>query len=304
MKKKVLTVLLAMSVMATVFTGCNLPASQEKDVEVSEESKEEKESEEKESEEKESEEKKSEASSEEKSSEASSEEKSSEASSEEKSSEASSEEKSSEANAATGEWATAYDTYFDEHEILRDNAQMEAVLEEEGLTMTTTIAVSGETSLMTYDFNGSGITIYVTEDKMYAHSYMAGEEAWMFAPVESEEDADAVMDTSIDSNNIDSWTYKEEVTEDGVTYDVLEVQSTDDEGETAVMDCYVNRETQEIDKYAMTEDGTTMVFVVTDIDGIELPAEAANATEATADDIAGTIVIVMLAAAMGGSAPQ
>ena len=293
MKKKVLTLLLAMSVMATMFTGCNVAASQEDDVEVSEESKEEKESEEKESEES-----KEEKESEEKSSEASKEEKESE----EKSSEASSEEKSSEANAATGEWATAYDTYFDEHQILRDNAQMEATVEQDGLTMTTTIAVSGETSLMAYDFGVASVTIYVIDDKMYSYNYMAGEEAWMVAPVESEEDADAVMDTSVDNDNIDSWSYKKEVTEDGVTYDVLEVQSTDDEGETTVMDCYVNRETQEIDKYAMTEDGTTMEFVVTDIDGIELPAEAASATEATTDDIAMGIVTVMLAAAMGSAA--
>lgn len=294
MKKKVLTMLLAMSVMATVFTGCNVAVTHEGSVEVSEESSEEKESEEKESEEKESEESKEEKESEEKSS---------EASSEEKSLEASSEEKSSEANAATGEWATAYDTYFDEHQILRDNAQMEAIVEQDGMTMTTIIATSGENSLMTYDFSGSGITIYAMEDKMYAYSYLAGKETWMVAPVESEEDTDAVMDTSVDNDNIDSWSYKEEVTEDGVTYDVLEVQSIDDEGETTVMDCYVNRETQEIDKYAMTEDGTTMVFEVTDIDGIELPAEAASATECTTDDIALTMVTVMLAAAMG-SAPQ
>ncbi len=285
MKKKVLTLLLAMSVMATLFTGCNVAVTHEGSVELSEES-----SEEKESEEKESEESKEEKESEEKSSEASSDEKSSEA--------------SSEASVATGEWATAYDTYFDEHQILRDNAQMSATVEQDGLTMTTTIAVSGETSLVSYDFNVSGITIYAIDDKMYAYTHMAGEEAWMVASVESEEEADAVMDTSVDNDNIDSWSYKKEVTEDGVTYDVLEVQSIDDEGETTVMDCYVNRETQEIDKYAMTEDGTTMEFVVTDIDGIELPAEAANATEATAEDIAGSLVVVMLAAAMGGSAPQ
>ncbi len=293
MKKKVLTMLLAMSVMATLFTGCNVATSQEDDVEVSEESKEEKETEES------SEEKNSEESSEEKNSEASS-----EASSEEKSSEASSEEKSSEANAATGEWATAYDTYFDDHMILRDNAQVESTVEQDGMTMTTTIAVSGENSLIAYDFGIANVTIYVIGDKMYSYIYLADEEAWMVAPVESEEDAEFVMDTSVDNDNIDSWSYKEEVTEDGVTYDVLEVQSTDDDGETTVMDCYVNRETQEIDKYATTEDGTTMVFVVTDIDGIELPAEAANAKEATTDDIAMSIITVMLAATLGGSVPQ
>jgi len=44
------------------------------------------------------------------------------------------------------------------------------------------------------------------------------------------------------------------------------------------------------------------VFVVTDIDGIELPAEAANATEGTTEDIAMGLVTVMLMAALGGAA--
>jgi len=268
MKKKLLSIVLAMSVMATAFTGCGAKDVEESSVEASVEV----------------------------STEASVE------ASTEASTEASAE-ASSEATAATGEWATAYDTYFDENLMMRDNSQLSTTLSQDGITMNMDVGMSGENFRMLIDMGIASYDLYVVDNKMYGKTVMEGQEAWTSAAIESEEDvaaAKSMNSVAMENENIVSYSYREEVEIDGVIYDVLDMVVLND-GEEQDMTCYINRETQKIDKFGMVQDGIEMEMLVEDIEGIELPAEAANATEATAEDVIMGMMGVIMAAAMAAA---
>ncbi len=208
-----------------------------------------------------------------------------------------------EADATTGDWATAYDTYFDENLMMRDNSQLSTTISQDGLTMNMVVAVSGENFRMLMDMGTSSFDLYLVDGKLYGKSVMDGQEAWTTAAVESEEDAEAAksMNTvAMENENIVSYSYREEVEIDGVIYDVLDMVVLNN-GEEQDMTCYINRETQQIYKYSMMQDGVEYDMFIEDIEGIELPAEAASATEATAKDVVRGMVTVIMAAAMGAT---
>ena len=272
MKKKVLSIVLAMSVMVAAFTGCGAEASVEES---------------------------SVAASVEVSTEASSEVASTEASAE-AGSEAASAKTGVEVDVEAGEWATAYDTYFDENLMIRDNAQLRTSVTQEGMTMDMIVATSGENFRMLMDFGTATMDIYAVGDKMYAKTVMDGEETWVYAPIESEEDTESVKSmnsTSMENENIVSYSYNKAVEMDGVTYDVLDMVVVSD-GENQDVTCYIDRETQLVYKYIMIEEGIQCDMFIEDIEGIEVPAEAADATESTAEEIAMGMFGVIMAAAM------
>ena len=272
MNKKVVSLLLAMMVAATTLAGCNFSADLGDDVEVTVDSESEQESEEE----------------------------STDAASEAESEAAS--EADSEAAADT-DWSTAYDNYFDENSMLRDNSQLVISENIDGLTIGMITAISGDNFRMLIDFGTASIDVYSVDGKAYAKSVMEGQEAWTCATLASEEDSSTIKNANpnaLHNENIVSYTYRCEETVDGVVYDVLDMVVTTD-GENANMLCYINRETQKISKYVVEEEGKTREMLIEDIDGIELPAEAANATECSAEDIATSIMATILVGALSSA---
>ncbi len=203
----------------------------------------------------------------------------------------------------TGEWATAYEGYFEREDIMPDKFQMDTEISQDGVTFGMIIASADQKAYMRYDFGSIAMDIYANEEKIYTCTEMAGEKSWMFVPITSEEDVDSVinMDESgmVDTGTFTSYGYKEEVTEDGVVYDVLTFEA-DNDGEATEGLCYINRETQKMEKMVVDTEAGPAVFDITEIDGIEIPAEAENATEGTQEDLVGAIFGVIMMGALSG----
>lgn len=201
---------------------------------------------------------------------------------------------------ADTDWATAYEDYFTRKDIIPENMKVTMSMDMEGITMDIVVATVGDSSYMGYAFDSASLDLYATKEKVYAHMVMAGEESWIYAPVTSAEEVDSVMSmagetTIVDAENVSSCTYVETVVEEGVTYDVLLLE-VDDGSATGNAYYYVNRETQKVDKFTMEQDGQFVECFVEEMNSIEVPAEAANATEGTMEDIAGALFAVLLSA--------
>lgn len=208
-------------------------------------------------------------------------------------------------NAEITDWATAYDNYFDENYIYRDDIMVSTSVIQDGVEMSVKMAFSDEAFYMGYDFGRAAVDIYGTADAVYSKSVMGSEETWSYATITSEEEAESVKSmgtTTEDNDSIVSWTYKEVVTEDDIVYDVLDVIIKSDDEENQNIICYVNRETQKIDKIIMDQDGTEAILIVEDIEGVEIPEEAKNAKESTVEDIMMELVATMIA--VSAVAPQ
>lgn len=196
------------------------------------------------------------------------------------------------------DWSTAYDDYFENQASLDDNFKLDCSALMEGMSFNIIVAVSGETVQMSYDLATAKFDMYATKDKVYAYWELQGQSGWAWAPVESEEDVESLVDTSeyiVDPATIESCTYREAIEEDGVIYDMLDVVTND--GMNSVY--FVNRDTQKIEKFTVDDGTTTMVCLVDEIESIEIPEEAMNSEEATMDDIAMSMFGVIMTAAYG-----
>lgn len=198
------------------------------------------------------------------------------------------------------DWATAYEDYFTREDIIPENMKVTMNMDMEGIAMEVVVATVGETSYMRYAFDTAALDLYATQDKVYTRMEMAGEESWIYAPVTSEEDVDSVMslageDTIVEPESVTACTYVKEVEENGVIYDVLLIE-VDDETGSGEMFYYVNRETQKVEKFTMEQEGQEVECFVEEISSLEIPAEAANATEGTMEDVAGALFAVLFSA--------
>lgn len=202
-----------------------------------------------------------------------------------------------------GDWATAYEGYFEREDILPEKVKATTTATAEGVTMNMVVAMADGNLQMTIDMGAAVMDMYVMDEKVYCYTQMQGEESWTYAVPASEEEVDTVTsmqeDPTINSEDVTECSYIAEVEEDGVIYDTLKVVTANDDGTTNEMVAYVNRETQMLTKYEMEQDGTIGTCYFEEIEGIELPAEAANATEGTMEDIAMTMFAVIMMGAMG-----
>ena len=195
---------------------------------------------------------------------------------------------------ADGEWANAYDDYFSREGIIPENMMMTMSVEESGMVMNIAIGTAGEDVFMSYDFGTAALDLYIVENVIYACTKMEGTESWIYAPAsEDSESMFSMTDTGFaDTENATACTYREEVVENGIVYDVLDVV-IEEEGITSNAAYYVNRETQKIEKCVVAQDGIEAECFFTEIEGITLPEESANAVEGTEDDIMGALIGVM-----------
>lgn len=204
------------------------------------------------------------------------------------------------ADSADADWENAYNDYFAREDIVPEKVKMSMTTEAEGISMEIVVAVAGEASYMHYGFDAAKLDIYALDGKVYAGMEMAGETSWIYAEAASEDEVDSVMSMSgettiVDPESVVSCTYVETVVEGDITYDVLLLE-VDDGSTTGKAYYYVNRESQKIGKCIMEQDSQTVECFVEEISSIELPAEAAEATEGTMEDIAGALFAVMFSA--------
>ena len=197
------------------------------------------------------------------------------------------------------DWSTAYDDYFTRENIMPATPKISALATGDGMSFEMVVAMVEDVAFLSYDFGTVAADMYVTTDKAYVRTEMEGQEAWIYAPIASKEEAQEMTvgiednTTLIDSEDIGTVTYREALEEDGVIYDVLDV-TVDDESDVPGNAVYfINRETQLIAKCVMERQGETAICLVEEIESIELPAEAADATEATIEDVLGTMVGVL-----------
>ena len=317
MKKKLLTVLMAVTMMATLVTGCGKKEETEGDkvVESVEESKEESKADDAEESKEESKADDAEESKEESKAENAEESKEeSKADDAEESKEESKADDAEESKAETDvvissvdgdgkDWSVAYDDYFMREDIMSRNIKCIASTSAEGVTFDLTVAVANETMWMGYDFGTVSFNMYVLEGKVYACTAMEGEEVWTVAAVGSEDELSGLTDMAdtsvIDTKNIKSSTYREAIEEDGIIYDVLDVEV--DDGTTQCTAVYfVNRDSQKVEKCVVEQEGATVVCLLEEIESVELPKEALNATESTMEDVMTAMMTTIFAGASAG----
>ncbi len=194
------------------------------------------------------------------------------------------------------DWSTAYDDFFSREGIIPEKTMMTMGMEMDGLVFDLKMAGIDDDFYMAYDFGTAALDMYAIDGKVYAHAVMGADEVWNYAAATEEELSEmfTMTDTSFtETTEGTECTYREEVEEDGVIYDVLDVVVEED-GVSNTVGYYVNRETQVIEKCVVVQDGVEVEVLITAIDSIELPAEAADATEATMEDISGLLIGVML----------
>ncbi len=196
--------------------------------------------------------------------------------------------------AVESEWANAYEDYFSREGIIPENMMMTMSVEESGIVMNIAVATAGEDVYMSYDFGTAALDLYIVENVIYSCTKMDGVESWIYAPAsEGSESMFTMTDTGFaDTENATACTYREEVVENDIVYDVLDVV-IEEEGVTSNAAYYVNRETQKIEKCVVEQDGVEAECFFIEIEGITLPEESANAVEGTEDDIMGALIGVM-----------
>lgn len=201
----------------------------------------------------------------------------------------------------TKDWSTAYDTFFENYK-MSDNLELTGKMEQDGLVMDMLIASANDNTCFSMNVSylenqPTSFAVYQIDGISYVYYEIATEKGWLYTTetTSSDENSTTTIGGSMtveDTFNVETFTnveYVEEINENNVIYDVLSV--IDETGE--ILKVFVNRDTQKIDKMLTNQDGTDVVFYIKEIENIELPAEAANATESTAEEIAGIMLAVI-----------
>ena len=207
---------------------------------------------------------------------------------------------------STSEPYLPYDDYFTRDNIMPATPKITVTTVADGITFDMVVAMVEDVAYMSYDFGTVAMDMYVTTDKVYIRSEMEGQEAWNFAPITSEEEAQDMTvgiednTTLIDNDSIGTVTYREALEEDGVIYDVLDVTVDENSNMPGTAVYFINRETQMVAKCVMEQQGNTAICLVEEIESIELPAEAATATEVPMEDVLGAMLgVLFMGAGMG-----
>ena len=201
----------------------------------------------------------------------------------------------------TKDWSTAYDTFLDNY-TMSDNLELTGKVEQDGLIMDMLIASANDNSCFSMNVSylenqPTSFSMYQIDGTSYVYYEVANEKGWVYTTetTSSDENSTTTIGGSMtveDTFNVETFTnveYVEEINENDVIYDVLSV--IEETGET--LKVFVNRDTQKIDKILTNQDGTDVVFYIKEIENIELPAEAANATESTTEEVAGIMLAVI-----------
>ena len=191
------------------------------------------------------------------------------------------------------DWSKAYDDYFERVDILDSDMEIKTVASGYGVEYEVTYAKAGDMKRMSFQYSNAVFDMYADSEKVYAYYDAGGESQWLWCPANEEEVSDLteVANGMLITEDMVSWTYREEVTEDGIVYDVLDVVTVDEEVSTVF---YINRETQKIAKCIMQDSEVSAVSVINESKSIKLPSDADTAVESSISDISLYLLGVMM----------
>ena len=81
---------------------------------------------------------------------------------------------------ADSEWANAYDDFFSREGILSEKLMISMSMEESGMVFDIAVGVAGEDMFMSYDFGTAGVELYLVDKVLYAGTKMEGVESWIY----------------------------------------------------------------------------------------------------------------------------
>lgn len=123
--------------------------------------------------------------------------------------------------------------------------------------------------------------IYFVDLTAYIHTVSKDEDVWMKSTKMQDtiqEMVDGIANANI-TDNLENVEYIETVTENGVTYDVVNATELRDDKEFQKLTLYINVDTGYIERSENDTDGEHITILYKPSDGFELPKEAENATE-------------------------
>ena len=199
----------------------------------------------------------------------------------------------------TTDLAKAYEGYLEKEDIISKNVKCIATTSSDEMTIEMILASVNDDFQIGYFFPAAAIDLYSVNQKVYCRYELQGQKGWIWAAADSEEDAESLegmADTQIiPMDDIHSYAYSETVEENGVVYDLILAETHS--GEATY---YVNRETQKLAKVVMSEEGQEMFFNIEEIESIEIPDEAKDATEGTVEEVIGYLMAVIFSSASLG----
>ena len=202
------------------------------------------------------------------------------------------------------DWSTAYEDYFDRENTLPEMPKVRMLAYADGMTMTIECSVAEDVGLLRFECGDAVMDMYTTREKVYAYTWIEGEEEWVYTQIASEEEAASMMSygemaqVSSDWKGIKRYTYRSAVVQNAITYDTLNVVM-EDKGETYACVFYINRETQMVERYSCVKDGTNMDCYIEEGEAFSLPEETAKAKKVEMEDISTKLITVMLMGVQG-----
>lgn len=185
------------------------------------------------------------------------------------------------------DWSTAYDDFFDNGLTIPETFVITTQMDLGGILLNYEIAQDAEISLVRYRIGDYGVDAYTINNTIIMENIGLNGSEWVGASIESGDDVAEILGADFTelmggvTDSVSSATYVEAVEENGVVYDVMEI---DTEGTPARV--FINRETQTVSQMILEEDGLVMVCTFEGVSSIEIPDGLYTAAEMTKDELA------------------
>lgn len=183
------------------------------------------------------------------------------------------------------DWSGAYDNFFDNGITIPEQFEITTQIDLGGIVLDYEVLQDGVLSLVKYRIGEYGVDAYTDGTVIVMENIGLDGSEWVYAEIESGSDMAEVLGADFTelmggvTDSVSSAVYVEAVEEDGVVYDVMEI-----DGDGTLV--YINREKQIVSKMTVESDGLVMECKFDGVTGFDIPAEAANATGMTKDELA------------------
>lgn len=185
------------------------------------------------------------------------------------------------------DWSTAYDNFFDNGITIPESFEITTQMDLGGIVLDYVIAQDADVSMVRYRIGDYGVDAYTDGTEIVMENIGLNGSEWAYAEIESGDDVANILGADFTelmggvTDSVSSSTYVEAVEEDGVVYDVMEIDTED----TPAL-VYINRETQNVNRMILEAEGLEMICKFENTMSVNIPAEAANATGMTKDELA------------------
>ena len=185
------------------------------------------------------------------------------------------------------DWSTAYDNYFANGITIPANFEITTQIDLGGIVLDYVIVMDTGVSMVRYRIGDYGVDAYSDDYTIIMENIGLNGSEWVCAEIESGDDVADILGADFTelmggaTDTVSSSMYVEAVEENGVVYDVIEIDTED----TPAL-VYINRNTQVLSKMILESEGLEMVCEFENPMAINIPAEAVNAAGMTKDELA------------------